>query len=461
MTESLVALATAAPRYGEAEMVRAVAELFTCWGLDKDRQGTAEWNPLGELIPAGARVVIKPNWVLHVNERPGGGMDCLITHSTLIAAVLGYVLRAKPARVLIGDAPLQGCDFARLRAEGGLDRLIEQGRGLVEIADFRRTVLQRDGYATHRREGVRGEENFVLFDLGADSLIEALPATGGELRVTMYDPDLLARVHAPGRHCYLIAREIIDTDVVINMPKLKSHMKAGVTGALKNLVGINGNKEFLPHHRKGGSAQGGDCYDGYSFWQNCAENLYDAANRSAGGAVQTALYWSASQTLRAARVFGGEGMVEGAWYGNQTVWRTCLDLNRVLRYGRLDGTLADTPQRRTIHITDAIIGGQGEGPLRPEPVPSGFLTGALNPAAADWVNTLAMGWDPLRLPIVREAFGAFRWPLTNFSGADIQVAAANGVRPASAIVPPAGERFRASKGWLGHVEARGELREAG
>lgn len=461
MTESLVALATAAPRYGEAEMARAVSGLFSCWGLDKDREGTAEWNPLGELIPAGARVVIKPNWVLHANELPGGGMDCLITHRTLIAAVLGYVLRAKPASVVIGDAPLQGCDFPRLQAEEGLDRLVEQGQGLVQIADFRRTLLQRDGYAAHRREGVRGEENFVLYDLGSDSLIETLPSTGGRLRVTMYNPDLLARAHAPGRHRYLIAREIIDTDVVINIPKLKSHMKAGVTGALKNLIGINGNKEFLPHHRKGGSAQGGDCYDGYSFWQNCAENLYDAANRSAGGAVQTALYWGASQSLRAARVFGGEGLVEGAWYGNQTVWRTCLDLNRVLRYGRLDGTLADTPQRRTIHITDAIIGGQGEGPLRPEPVPSGFLTGALNPAAAEWVNTLAMGWDPLRLPIVREAFGAFRWPLTSFSGADIQVATSAGVQPASGIGPPNGEVFRASKGWRGHVEARDPLRDAG
>ena len=453
MNEALVALATAAPQYGEAEMVRAVAELFRCWGFDPDRRGTAEWNPLTELIPAGARVVIKPNWVLHENELPGGGMDCLITHRTLIAAVLTYVLRARPSRVVIGDAPLQGCDFAKLRAQSGLDTLIEQGQGIVQIADFRRTLLQRDGYASRRQEGVRGEENFVLFDLGADSLIEPLPTDSGPLRVTMYNPDLLTRVHAPGRHCYLIAREIIDADVVINMPKLKSHMKAGVPGALKNLIGINGNKEFLPHHRKGGSAQGGDCYAGYSFWQNCAENLYDAANRSSGGSGQTALYWGAHQSLRAARLFGSEGMVEGAWYGNQTVWRTCLDLNRVLRYGCLDGSLADTPQRRTIHITDAIIGGHGEGPLRPAPVASGFLTGALNPAAAEWVNTLAMGWDPQRLPIVREAFGAFRWPLTDFQAADIQVATASGVRPAAAILPPNGVRFRASKGWCGHVEA--------
>jgi len=34
---------------------------------------------------------------------------------------------------------------------------------------------------------------------------------------------------------------------------LKLHRKAGITCALKNLIGINGNKEYLPHHRLGGS----------------------------------------------------------------------------------------------------------------------------------------------------------------------------------------------------------------
>lgn len=453
LRESQVAMAVMEPRYSADAMARAVAELFTVWGLDPAGRGGESWNPLGEWIKPGARVVIKPNWVLHQNEHPTGGMDCLITNRALIAAVLEYVLRARPARVTIGDAPLQSCQFDKLRVDCEIDRLAALGPGVVEIADFRRTLLARNGHAAHRQEGVRGEENFVLFDLGADSLIEELPRAEGNLRVTMYNPDLLARTHAPGTHRYLIAREIIDADVVINMPKLKSHMKAGVTGALKNLIGINGNKEFLPHHRKGGSRQGGDCYEGYSFWQDCAETLYDSANRGQGGMLQTALYWGAAQSLRAARVFGHEGMVEGAWYGNQTVWRTCLDLNRVLRYGRPDGALADQPVRRTIHITDAVIGGQGEGPLRAEPVDSGFLTGALNPAAAEWVNTLAMGWDPLKIPVVREAFGRFRWPLTDFSGDEIEVLTAGGARRAVSITPPRGAVFRPSKGWLGHVEA--------
>ena len=48
----------------------------------------------------------------------------------------------------------------------------------------------------------------------------------------MYNPELLGENHSAGRHRYLIAREIIEADLVINLPKLKTHKKSGVTGAL-------------------------------------------------------------------------------------------------------------------------------------------------------------------------------------------------------------------------------------
>jgi uncharacterized protein (DUF362 family) len=59
----------------------------------------------------------------------------------------------------------------------------------------------------------------------------------------------MAKTHHPGVHQYLVAKEVIEADIIINLPKLKTHRKAGVTCALKNLIGINGNKEYLPHHR--------------------------------------------------------------------------------------------------------------------------------------------------------------------------------------------------------------------
>ena len=78
-------------------------------GLDAKNFGTAEWNPIRELVPAGAKIVVKPNWVLHRNEG-GGGTDELISHASVLRAILDYVFIARPARVVVGDAPLQICD---------------------------------------------------------------------------------------------------------------------------------------------------------------------------------------------------------------------------------------------------------------------------------------------------------------------------------------------------------------
>ncbi len=211
-------------------------------------------GPLAGVVPEGARVIVKPNWVLHRNVA-GLGTDELITHHTLVRAVTEAALAAGASRVVVGDAPVQGCDFERLLALGNL-REWESSLQTAEprfagLRDFRRTVRHDDAVRGRVERDRVGLEDFVLFDLGRESLLE--PVSGGApFRVTMYPPELMARTHAPGRHQYLVAREVIAADVVINLPKLKTHKKAGVTCALKNLIGINGNKEFLPHHRVGG-----------------------------------------------------------------------------------------------------------------------------------------------------------------------------------------------------------------
>ncbi len=295
-------------------------------------------------------------------------------------------------------------------------------------------------------------ENYVLFDLKGASLLEALVKDAERFRVTLYNPDNLYKTHAAGKHQYLIAREVIEANVVINLPKLKCHKKACITGALKNLVGINGNKEYLPHHRRGGYGSGGDCYPGKSWFKWGAEAFLDAANRRNSGLFQNILFQSARVSLGCARMLGADDNLEGSWYGNDTVWRTCLDLQRILRYGREDGTLDRTPQRMVISITDAIIAGEGEGPMAPTPVPAGYLTGALNPAAADWVHARLMGFDPRKIPLVREAFADLSYPLTAFEPSAIRVRMGGADRQADAVYPLNGRGFLAPKGWKGHCE---------
>jgi len=432
----------------------ALRDLFVAWQLDGQRSGTPEWNPLGDLIPPGARVVLKPNWVLHHNQS-GAGLDCLVTHASVIEAVLEYVALTRPSEVVIGDAPLQSCDFQALLGQCGIESLAQRfgDRGLnLRIVDFRRTVLHGRRLGHARSENCRELADYVLFDLAKESLLEPISADARKFRVTVYNPDLLHRTHAAGRHQYLIAREVIEADVVINLPKLKCHKKTCITGALKNLVGINGNKEFLPHHRKGGAGGGGDCYPGNSWLKRRAEDLLDAANRLPPGAFQRLLGQSAELAARGARILGADANLEGSWHGNDTIWRTCLDLHRALLYGRPDGTLDSAPRRLVITIADAIVAGEGEGPLESTPAPAGFLSGALNPAAAEWVHVRLMGFDPERIPLVREAFAAFSYPLATFRPADIRVRMGGAELGADEILPLDGRVFRPPSGWAGHCE---------
>ena len=63
-----------------------------------------------------------------------------------------------------------------------------------------------------------------------------------------------------GHNDYLLSETVLSADLVVNLPKLKTHKKTGVTLALKNMVGINGDKNLLPHHSVGSIAAGGDEY---------------------------------------------------------------------------------------------------------------------------------------------------------------------------------------------------------
>ncbi len=423
-------------------------------GLDEANRDSAAWNPLSAVLEPGLNVVVKPNWVTHHNAS-GAGWECLVTHPSILDVLCRYVLKTRPGRLIIGDAPVQGCDFAQLmavtRTADVLARLPSEGT-TIEVKDFRLVTLDDEARRTARASDSRTEADYVRFDLAGDSLLEPITGDGSRFRVTMYDPRALDDTHARGRHCYLVARELIEADVVFNVPKLKTHKKAGVTGALKNLVGINGHKAFLPHHRKGGSGRGGDAYAGHSLWKTAAEGAYDAANRLAGGLTKAALFQSAALLERAGAGGDPQSGVEGSWFGNDTVWRMSLDLQRLLRYGRVDGSMSDAPARRIITVTDAIIAGQGEGPLSPTPCALGLVTLGASPAAVEWLHAGLMGFDPRRIPIVAHAFDDVRFPIAPCAPDEIVVRSGGATLTVEAAWHAFGARFAPPAGWRGHCE---------
>jgi uncharacterized protein (DUF362 family) len=436
----------------EGEIALALERACSALGWHDTERGA-----LGGVVTRGARVLVKPNFVLHENQGPWG-VEPLLTHGSLVRAVVAAALGAGAGEVMVGDAPVQGCDFRKLLDATSLkdwaDELAAREPRFRGVRDFRRTISTFDDGVRHAAEGVQPEDRFALFDLGGESLLEPIADARAPFRVTCYDPRLLARTHAPGRHQYLVAKDVLEADVVINLPKLKTHMKAGLTCALKNLIGINGNKEYLPHHRLGGSARGGDCYPGGSRIKRALEYVFDRQNTATSAAAGRAWATAATQLYRVLHRTGGDRLgIEGSWSGNDTIWRTCLDLNRILLYGRADATMSDAPQRRVVHIVDAVVAGQGNGPLAPQPLALGLLLAGENAAAVDYVGALLLGYEPERIPIVRHALEDFRWPLSGFDAGGISLVGDLGAgtsrrvfgeREAPAVVYPLGWRDAAA-----------------
>jgi uncharacterized protein (DUF362 family) len=420
VTATVAAAAVSAADPRSEPMRDALAALTDSLGWSDRSRG-----PFARVIAPGAKVLIKPNLVLHENEGPWG-IEPLVTDAALVRAATEAALQAGASRVTVGDAPIQSCDLPRLLERNGLAgwaaAMAGQESRFRGIRDFRRTTCVLTHGVRVAAENLQPEDQFVLFDLGRDSLLDPITRDDGAFRVTWYDPRLMARTHARGRHQYLIAKDVLDADVVINLPKLKTHKKAGVTCALKNLIGINGNKEYLPHHRIGGAAAGGDCYPDDSNVKRALETIADWRNQTqsrAKGLFYHALTFGLTRILRAR----GDGLgYEGSWSGNDTIWRTCLDLNRILLYGRADARMADQPQRSVLHVADAVVAGHGDGPLAPKPLPLGIVFGGSNAAAVDWVAAHLLGYDARQVPLVREAFGRFKWPLAPFAASDVSLA---------------------------------------
>ncbi len=413
-------------------------------------------SPFGNVIPNGARVLIKPNLVLHRNEGPGG-TDCLITHPSLIRAVVEAALCSQAAEVLVGDAPIQGCDFDVLMRESGLqtwaaERMMRDPR-FKGIHDFRRTTCVLVHGVRVAEENLQSADEFTLFDLGRESLLEPVSGNGNRFRVAWYDPRLMANTHHRGVHQYLVARAVVNADVIINLPKLKTHKKAGITCALKNLIGINGNKEYLPHHRVGGSAYGGDCYPGNGVVKRALEYVTDRQNLSSTYAAATMWHLFVALLARTSRLQGDRLGTDGSWHGNDTIWRTCLDLNRILLYGQRDGRtnsgmIGEDIQRRVIHIADAVVAGQGNGPLAPDPLALGFLFGGNNASAVDWIGAHLLAYDPEKIPLLRHAFDSFRWPIANFPSGSVRIAGDLGSGSPSDVVDPVRLAVTHPLGWL-------------
>lgn len=353
----------------------------------------------------GKSVLLKPNWVKHC-EKPTDEL-CLCTHENFILAVLEEILSMHPKKVLIADAPVNLCRWDILLSEGFLDeidRLQKQFNIEILIKDFRRTIsdFKTNTIITNRVP----MDEYVIFDTGEKSHLEPITTDDNRFRITNYNPDDMKNYHGHGMHKYCIVRDFFDYEVVFTLPKMKTHQKAGFTNALKILVGINGDKDYLPHHRMGAANHGGDCYKDDSLLRRLGEWASDQKNRNLGKwkywpyIIATKICWILSRPE--------PGMTLGAsWYGNDTIWRTVMDIQMIAQYGSVDldgkGLINEKKQRIVYSICDGIIGGQGDGPLYPTPLPLGVVAISDNPYLMDVVGGTLLGINVDKIPMLRFA----------------------------------------------------------
>ena len=451
---------------GAGTVYAMVRGLFERMGLDRERFGTPQWNPLGEVIRPGDRVLIKPNLVMHAMESAGEA-EVLMTHASVVRAVLDYVALALAGqgRVTIGDSPLQSADFGLICRQSGLEALVgwfREKSGLeVDLVDFRRSrVLTERGIIQERFPLPGDPEGYRAVNLGLRSYLTPLDSDFHRYRVTDYVPREMRGHHNATTHEYLAPNSLLGADVVINLPKLKTHRKGGITCAMKNLVGVNGNKDWLPHHRVGSPVEGGDEYPERSVLKRLVSGLSDSLAGHRPGLSYNLLWRVRRMAAALARAAGTDRIWEGSWYGNDTLWRMVLDLITVLFYGDKEGLLEVAPVRSHFAVVDAIVAGEGEGPLHAAARRSSMLLGGANPLAVDAVAATLVGLDLRKIPMTGAGFEVARGgndlPLVAFHWNEIELASNeaqwDNLRLQDPESLPGRLDFRAARGWAGHVE---------
>lgn len=396
--------------YDKEIVEEAVAEAFRLMGYDEENIGTTNWNPMKDIVRPRDKVLIKPNMVMHCNYNPRGGLECLFTQSVVVEAVLNYVVRAmlpQGGQIIIADAPMQACDFETLVEQSGYRDMIEKFQREYPMINFELKDL-RGVQSVWKNGFYRYYDNSTITQkivkLDSDSEFAGVPVERMKgMRITDYDPDILQQHHNEKCHEYAIAQDVLEADVIINMPKPKTHRKAGITCALKNMVGMCVRKEYLPHHTNGeytddSSINGGDAYEHRTVFRRVEDFFLDWKNRCAQTYKRPKLAWLLQQCIRAnhllARMFCKEEYSEGSWYGNHTISKTITDLNKILFYSDKNGEMrfnGHHKERRYLIVADMVVVGEGEGPLAPSPKPLGIIGVGENPVAFDEVVATLFG----------------------------------------------------------------------
>ncbi len=439
-----------------------VRRSFEQAGLDAAHRGTSRWNPLGDFVAPGARAFVLCNFVYHRRlQESSRAFAAKCIHGSVLRALCDYLLIATgPSGALVfGNAPLQSTDWRRVLAETHaatvLDFYEKEGQP-VAARDLRLFVAHRSPLGrVVRTEERDSSHDAVTVTLGDESLLHEIAWSGNRparFRVSDYRPERIEAFHSGAKHRYVVHRAVLESDVVVSLSKLKTHEKVGITCGLKGLVGMVGHKDCLAHHRFGPPRQGGDEYPpGWGFLEPVSRFQDFVQSRATGARFQGTLQVADRTLRRALRRLGAD--MAGAWHGNDTCWRMALDLVRIAHHAGPHGAMLGPPQRRHLSLIDGIVAGEGDGPLVPDPVPAGALVFSDDLALGDRLACRLMGFDPTRIPLVREA--AARGASDGRPGPPPTIVLDAKPVAEEAVPPLLGRPFRPPRGWRHHLRTAG------
>jgi len=387
------------------QVYKFIRDMFRLLGMDIKNYGSELWNPFGEVIMPGDKVVIKPALTTSVNYT-GDTIFSIIPHGSVIRAVLDYVLIAKPSSVIICDGPIPNAAFADVCRIVRLDEIVSfvnaNQKVKVELLDLRDEYAPKDekGHVIDIIETKEDPLGYSIIDLGKESLLNEISKdwmkyrSVSSIKFERFAPPLY---HNRENNIYSVSNTILSANVIINIPKLKTHRKVGISVTIKNGVGITNKKFWLPHFREGIDETP------YSLKKKWRRNFYRWCER-----IQHLFfeYFGNEETAR------GLPTVDGNWPGNDTTWRSAIDLYRILLYADKKGIMREQQQRKHFSLVDGIIGGENFGPLAPTGKKAGILISGVNPVSVDVVAAKVMGFDPFDIRMIRNCWNIGKFSLT-------------------------------------------------
>ena len=410
--------------------------LYLLW-LDAENFWSSWWNPFKDYISKWGKVVIKPNLVFHTHPSGEAGVISMISHASVIRPIIDYILLATwgDVYITICDVPLQSAnwnDLIRISWLEDMTRYFVEQWFHITLSDFRYEIAtqSKEWIIISRDHKVRDPLWYTAVDIWKESALMDIMHESARLEITDYPLGTVWEHHNGEKNEYLIPNTVLTSDLFINVPKLKTHRKAWMTFAMKNLVGINGDKSWIAHHRKWSQSSGWDEYISMNFfawlksswvtylkqtnlWRWMARGLYW---------VYRGIYLKWEEPNKVYARGESAAITEWSWYGNDTIWRCIKDLNSIIIYANKEWVLCDTPQRKYLSIWDGIIAGEKEWPMLQTPKITWCIIAGFNSVAVDRVAASIMGFDYQKIPQIARSFDSSpqKYKICSFAESEIQ-----------------------------------------